>query len=202
MEDGDRVLLDFRRVGTRLCARRRDNRNVPERNREGTLRIIRLNRLTARIQHCEVAEELGRRGLARRFGVLVNLFEHFLLFLFTEFPRFQRCPLREHTGRGADFNLDAVQLRVQHLRRIGRRAPARGTGSQILCLLFLRRRIGRTCAALLRHLPLYVLRKREVIDELGILPVLLGRRRCESGRRRRNVQGDHCRTEHSGQQTL
>ena len=195
------LLLRFA-VFTHLRGFRRDNRNVPKRNCEGTLCIVRLNRLTGRIQHREVAEELGRRGLSRRFGVLVDLFEHFLLFFFTEFPCLQARALRKHTGRGADLNLDAVQLRVQHLRRIGRRAPTRGTGSQILCLLFLRRRIGGACVALLRELPLYILRKREVIDELGILPVLLGRRRCESGRRRRNVQGDHCRAEHPGQQTL
>ena len=112
VKDGDSVLFNFRSIGTGLGTRRRNNRDIAERNRKRALRVVGLNFLARGIQNREVAEELCRCGLARSFGMLVDLFEHFLLFFFGQLSRFQACPIREHTRRRADLNLDTVQLRV------------------------------------------------------------------------------------------
>ena len=198
VEHGDGVLLDFIRSCARLGARRRDYRDIAEGNRKGALRVVRLNFFACGIQNREVAEELCRCGLARRLGVLVDLCEHFFFFRFGQFSRLQRCALRQDTGRCADLNVNAVQTRMQYLRRIRRRAPALRTCEQVLFSAC----VGRACSLPCLQLPPHVFREREIVDELRILPEFFRRQRRKRGRCRRDVQCNHRRTEHSGQQTL
>ena len=132
----------------------------------------------------------------------VDFREHFLLFFFGQLPRLQACPLREHTCRRADLNVNAVKARMQYLRCIGGRAPALRACEQVLFRLCFCRCIGGACLSTRLQLPLNVFREREIVDELRILPEFLRRQCRKRGRCRRNVQRNHCRAEHSGQQTL
>ena len=108
MKNGDTALLKLLIACSRLGTHRRNNRDIAERNRKRALRVVGLNFLARRIQNREIAEELRGCGLARRLGMRVDLCEHFRLFRFGKFSRLQACPLREHTRRCADLNLDTV----------------------------------------------------------------------------------------------
>ena len=108
MKNGDTALLKLLIACSRLGTHRRDYRDIAEGNRKRALRVVGLNFLARRIQNREVAEELRGCGLARSFGMRVDLCEHFLLFFFGQLSRLQACPLREHTRRCADLNLDTV----------------------------------------------------------------------------------------------
>ena len=202
VEDRDGVLFNFRSIGTRLGARCRDYRDIAERNRKRALCVVGLNFLACGIQNREVAEELRGCGLARSFRMLIDLCEHFLLFFFGQLSRLQACPLREHTCRCTDLNLYPIQARVQHLGRIGGRSPALRPCEQVLFRRCLSVCVGGACLLPCLQLPLYVFREREIVDELSILPKFLRRQCRKRGRCRRDVQCNHCRTEHSGQQTL
>ena len=117
--------------------------------------------------------------------------EHFFLFFFCEVTRAECCAFRQNSRRSGHFNLNAVQICVQNLLRIGRCSPADRTCRELSYLriraAFIRIRRARAIRSSYLALKpaLCFFRQCQVIHQLGVL----SKRFCGGCRKGRHCGG-------------